>query len=582
MPRPEALRRVVAAVLTCVVTTPAARAQDAIDPPAYAHGAVAADHPLASRAGVEILRAGGNAVDAAVAVSFALSVVRPESCGIGGGGFMLIRLVDDPRHGTVTIALNYREQAPAAAEPGMFADGARSSTVGGAAVAIPGTVNGLLHALETYGTMGRDAVLAPAIGLAEEGWPLDAYFIKAFNDDAMGHIKDAVALDDPAWNRRIAARQASSRGLRVGDVVPNPEQARALRLIAERGRDGFTAGPVGEAIIAAIAAAGGSMTAADLASHRVQTLEPLRTDFRGLTYFTMPPPSSGGIVIGQVLGILNHRSADLDRAVAAGHNSAEYIHLITEAGKHAFADRARWLADPAFADVPTQRLLSDAYLKERADLISLNRTLAPERYGTAPPPADDAGTSHFSVADARGNAVACTETINLAFGSKVFVPEAGIYLNNQMDDFAAKPGEPNAFGLVQSRANAPEPGKRPLSSMSPTIALTSDGRVAIVAGASGGPRIISGTLQAMLNIALFGMDARAAVGAPRFHHQWMPDRLRLEKALLDDTPLTRALSRKRHRTDGIESVSHAQVLRRVEAGWQAASDPRKGGEPDGY
>ena len=543
--------------------------------------AVAADHVVASEAGAEILRKGGNAVDAAVATSFALSVVRPYSCGIGGGGFMIVHFNNDPKHGTRSVALNYREMAPAAVGADFYENHSdpQASTRGGNAVAVPGTVAGLLHALEHFGTLDRAAVLAPAIRAAEEGFLVDEHFmlangdlIKWFNDDDSRKSRFGFV-----WRRFLREGQVT-----IGDRITLPEQAGALRLIAQSGADAFYKGRIAIEVLHSVRRDGGPMRAEDLLSYKVEQVEPLRFDAFGHTFVTMPPPSSGGVALAQTLGILERRRHDLGRRA----NAPDYIHLTVEALKHAFADRARWLGDPAQVDVPVRELLSASYLSDRAAQIDPRRAREDlETYGTVPP--DDAGTSHFCVIDARGNAVACTETINLEFGSMLAVDKFGFCLNNEMDDFTTKRGQANAFGLVQSARNLPAPGKRPLSSMTPTIVLDKDGRVVMIAGASGGPRIITGTMQAMLGVLLFDMDASAALAQPRFHHQWMPNTLHLERAWHREASAdgtVAQLESRGHKVEPTGSVGNVQLIRRDRRSntWDAACDPRKGGRPAGY
>lgn len=560
----------------------------------FPHACVAADHKLASEAGAEILRKGGNAVDAAVATSFALSVVRPYSCGIGGGGFMVIHLKNHPRLGEVTTAINYRETGPAAVKPDSFEGDpdADASTHGGKAVCTPGTVAGLLYALEKYGTMDRPSVLAPAIRLAEQGFVADPHYITSTHDD------DLVIpwfKKDPARAKRFAfmwERFLAKGEVAEGDRVHVPEQAAVLRLIAAHGRDGFYKGPVAEAMVGAVQRDRGFLTLADLAAYEVREVEPLRATFRGQTILTMPPPSSGGIVLAQVFGMLEHRDADLRALMReGGPNSANYIHLITEASKHAFADRARWMGDPAFVGVPTKALLAPAYIKSRADAIDMGRTLPHDAYGTTAAPKDDAGTSHFCVVDANGGAVSCTETINLIFGSMLVAEPFGFALNNEMDDFLTRGGQANAFGLAHADKNRPAPGKRPLSCMTPTMVLDiapadSTGKprlgdVRLLVGGAGGPRIISGTMQSMLNALLWDMNAGEALAAPRFHHQWEPDKLDLEPPL-QGSPQEAFLKRLGHTIGKRKAVGNVQLVKRGKDRWEAASDPRKGGVPDGY
>lgn len=550
----------------------------------YQRFAVAADHPLASEAGAEILRAGGNAVDAAVATSFALSVVRPFSCGIGGGGFMVIAGADAP-----PTAICYREMAPAAIGPETYEriDDRDASVRGGLACGVPGTVAGLLHALEKYGSMDRARVLAPAIRLAREGFAADAAYA--------GAARGVIAKFDaqPEWKKRFAftwERFLGAGKVSEGDIIKLPEQAAVLEAIAAHGREGFYAGEVGEAVVQAVRAAGGEITIEDLAAFKVVELTPLRTEFDGRVYLTMPPPSSGGLAMAQVFGLLERTKV---REQVTRNNAAAYTQLVAEAFKHAFADRATWLGDPAFVDVPVARLLSGPYLDGLAKRIEIGRTHGPEWYGSrpegeagAPGLPDDGGTSHLCVVDADGLAVACTETINLHLGSLVSSDRLGFCLNNEMDDFTTRGGEANAFGLKQSDRNRPAAGKRPLSSMSPTIVLDADGRVRAVAGGSGGPRIITATTQVLLNALVRGDDAARAVERGRIHHQWSPNVLEVEPGFAE-----------RHQGMGVDiwmrKVHHqvatakpaetacVQLIVREKDGWHAASDPRKGGRPAG-
>ncbi len=539
----------------------------------YEHAAVATDHVIASQAGAEMLRRGGNAVDAAVAAGFCLSVVRPYSCGIGGGGFMVIAM--PPGDDTDAVAIDFRETAPAAVGPEYYVGLAddTDSRAGAHAVGVPGSVAGLLYALQRHGTLDRATVLEPAIRAARDGVVADKSWVDGAN-------QLAKRLDRHPGLRGAAAPIVRDLclggGVAVGDLVRNPHHARALRLIAERGRDAFYVGPIADAIVAAVQAGGGPLNHADLAGYRIRVAKPLRGRFQGLEILTMPPPSSGGVAMLQILGILDRR---LDQTAHAAPTGTAYVHLVTEAMKHAFADRATWLADGAFIDVPVDRLLDGDYLDGRAASISLSGTRPIRQYGTHTPPVDDGGTSHFSIIDGQGMAVACTQTINLEYGSLIAVPGFGFTLNDEMDDFTTIPGQPNAFGLQQSDRNLPQPGKRPLSSMSPTI-VRRDGRPILVAGASGGPRIISGTLQCVLNCLLFGMTPREAVAAPRFHHQWQPDILFFEDRWSDQTTIG-AMEALGHHAGRRQEIGVVQLIRVTQDGIRAASDPRKGGVPDG-
>lgn len=591
----------VALVLTTLLVPAPASAQEAHPAPGwefqkgfaqvFENGAVAADQSIASQAGAEILRAGGNAVDAAVATSLTLSVVRPYSCGIGGGGFMIVHLVDHPTHPPIDVAINYREQCPGAYGPDYFEKcdlaglGPHTSTHGGRAVAIPGTVAGLLHALERYGTMSREQVFAPAIRAAEQGFLVDEHFMTSIREpEVMGFLQDDAArqsLFSFLWKRFL-----KEGSVKLGDRITLPEQAEALRIIARDGADAFYKGVIAEAVVKASRGAGGEMTLADLASFKVVEAEPLRAEFMGRRLMMMPPPSSGGIAVAQVFEMLESRP-ELTRG---GINNAPYIHAVAEAFKHAFADRARYVADPAFVRVPTDKLLAPAYIRSLAARIDPTRTLGAEEYGGQEPIGrapvgqlpEDHGTSHLCVVDAKGNAVACTETINLIFGSLVCAEPYGFILNNEMDDFVTRRGAANAFGLVESERNMPAPGKRPLSCMSPMIAVDKEG-VALVAGAAGGPRIITSTVQVALNVLQWDLTAEHATAMPRFHHQWTPNTLQMEESLRGGSA-EQELARLGHEITTRKAVGNAQVIRRAKQGkgYEAACDPRKGGTPAGY
>ncbi len=598
----------------------------------FEHGAVAADQAIASEAGAEMLRKGGNAVDAAVATSFTLSVVRPESCGIGGGGFMVIHLAAGaatragPTKEPIDVALNYREMAPAAVGPDYYEHltDKHASTHGAKAVGIPGTVAGLLYALDHYGTLSRETVIAPAIRAAESGFRADKHYVAEAHDAARKFE------ENPEFKTRFAFvwdRYLKRGRVEVGDRIRVPAQAAALRLIAEQGAAAFYEGPIADAIVETAQRDGGPLTREDLKSFKVAQVEPLRFTFMDRTFLTMPPPSSGGVAMAEALGIFGRIMPSLDlgqpeparpgegtegaqaRRQQEGAFKIElarrgnlYTHALAESFKHAFADRSRWLGDPAFVDVPTTRLMSAEYQRDRASTFKPFKTLKPAEYGTTEDPPtgrslpEDHGTSHFCTADRWGDAVACTETINLGFGSCMAVERYGFILNDQMDDFTTRLGKANAYGLKQSDRNLPAPGKRPLSSMTPTIVLDQQGSVRIIAGASGGPRIISATTQAILNILLFRADAGQAVAWPRLHHQWSPDVLRMESPLMDEPLLpvvcggpgsrgptpAELIEVCGHKVERIDSVAHVQVIARDGRGWDAACDPRKGGRPAGH
>ena len=534
----------------------------------YARGAVAADHVIASNAGAQMLAKGGNAVDAAVAASFTLSVVRPYSCGIGGGGFMVIHLPKDPTHGLVSTAINYRETSYV--EGDYFERNGLDSVRGGAAVAIPGTVAGLLYALEAYGTLDRATVLAPAIEAAVGGFVVDEHYEQM----AAGLIKQVFSSESSkerfplVWEKYLRQGQ-----FQVGDLIQNQEQRRVLELITRYGRDGFYAGEVGESIIDAIRRTGGEMTLDDLQGYEPVEYPPMIGEVNGYRLIGMPPPSSGGVTMIQAMQIMEAAGYDFGSKM----DSHEDIHVIAESLKHAFADRSAYLADPEFVELPIFAMLDPANIALHAGLITdeIHPILY---YGTQGLIPEDGGTSHLSVVDQWGGAVACTETINLSFGSMVGVDAFGFVLNDQMDDFTRVANVPNAFGLVQSDRNLPEVGKRPLSSMSPTIVLDGDGVLFAVAGASGGPKIITGTMQVLLG-AMAGMDAGSAVGAERIHHQWLPDVLMAEGGLYQR--FAEEGRRDWNVIKQVGAVGNVQLILRDPdgKGWQAACDPRKGGRP---
>ena len=550
----------------------------------YDRFAVAADHPVASAAGAEILAAGGNAVDAAVAVSFCLSVVRPYSCGIGGGGFMLVHVPAQGDAPAQTFALDYRETAPAAVGPEYYAHLAQpeASRIGVHAAGVPGTVAGLLSAHERWGRLDRSVVLAPAIRAAREGYALDPYAIEAMEEvrRVRAAHPELVADLDEVWRVFCAGGEQ-----RIGDRHRNPDLAHVLEAIAQDGADAFYRGEIAERLAAFVQERGGALTTKDLDDYRPVVRRPLHATVRipgeagGSTALTMPPPSSGGVAVLQMLGMWE-RLALRD---GAPRSKVDRLHLLAEVMQHAFADRAAFLADPDFVAVPVEMLLAPNTLDGYVDRVDPARTLSAEEYGQAAAnrlPDQGGGTSHFSVIDAEGMAVSCTETVNLLFGSMMVVPGLGFPLNNEMDDFTTQPGAINAFGLVQSDANLPAPGKRPLSSMTPTIVLDEAGRVRAVLGASGGPRIITGTLQVLIAGLIDGLDPEDAMLAPRMHHQWMPQRIDLEPGLRSATIID-GLEERGHETGARGDIAHVQAIFVRPDAIHAVSDPRKGGRPAG-
>ncbi len=516
-----------------------------VHPVHAAHAMVASVHELASRAGVEMMQAGGNAVDAAVATGFALAVVHPQAGNLGGGGFLLIRMAEGTTH-----FIDYRETAPAAATANMYLDAQgdvieNASLVGYKAVAVPDSVAGMVYAQKKYGKLPMERVMAPAIKLARDGFAL------AWEDADDLHDKQLAEFPD---SRRIFQRDGNY--YQQGEILRQPELARTLERIAAD-PDDFYHGAMARELAAAMQKGGGLITADDLAHYEVKEREPVRGSYRGYEIISAPPPSSGGIALIEILNILE--GYDLSKY---GSRSAEAMHLTLEAFRRAFYDRAEFLGDPDFSKIPVAQLIDERYgaaWRESIDPAhaSVSKDLRRpgifsqlERYAAAhPQPAaerEPQHTTHYSVVDAEGNAVAVTTTLNDSFGSRVTVKGLGVLLNNEMDDFASKQGVPNGYGLIQGPANAIGPGKRPLSAMTPTIVLK-DGRLFLVLGSPGGPRIITTVANIMMGVLDYGMDIQEAVNAPRFHHQWMPDEVRVEQWFSPDT--VKALEKMGHKVE---------------------------------
>jgi gamma-glutamyltranspeptidase/glutathione hydrolase len=482
-----------------------------------AHGAVATDQAIASQVGLGVLQAKGNAVDAAVAIAYTLAVTYPSAGNIGGGGFMMIRLAD----GTASF-VDFREVAPAAATEKMYQDASgkvvpERSTVGALAVAVPGTVAGLELARERYGTRSRHELMSAAIALADDGFKLtdaDAQVFAA-NDALLSRFPSTAAI-----------YTHNGAPLRAGETLRQPALAKTLRAIDRDGAPAFYTGDVSHRIAAAIGAAGGIITAADLAGYKVEQRAPVECTHRGHRLFTAPPPSSGGVAICETLAILGDTPSGSLRSVADAHREIE-------AERRAFADRSSALGDPDFVKPPIAQLLAPAYIAQQRASIQPNRA-TPSSAIKGMPIHEGTNTTNFSVVDAAGNAVDVTYTLNSTFGSGLVAGDTGVLLNNEMDDFASAPGVPNQFGLVQGAANAIVPHKRPLSSMVPTIAVDQDGKVALVAGAAGGPRIITTTMDILRGVLDFGLDAGAAMSAPRVHQQWLPDVVYAEAGAFSD------------------------------------------------
>jgi gamma-glutamyltranspeptidase / glutathione hydrolase len=545
------------------------------EPQRYTHGIVASDHPEASAAGQRMLAKGGNAFDAAIATSLALAVVRPQSTGIGGGGFMVFH------HQNKTGVLDYREVAPAQATANMYLDEKgipvpELSTVGFKAAGVPGLLAGLHEVYKTKATLPLKELVAPAIALAEAGFLADSHFVHASEIlNERGARADLKAL---YFINQKPAKQ--------GQRVQNKPLAASLRLLSEQGFRAMYEGPWAESFAGKIQAAGGLISAADLKAYQPTYRTPLTTDYRGYKVATMPPPSSGGVALITMLNILKPYPLDWN---ALSWGSSEYTHLLTESMKHAFSDRAHFLGDPAFVDVPVKELTSERYAEQlltrinQAEYATLNSTF----YGKKglekkanQTPILDHGTTHYAIMDQAGNMVSATETINTYFGSQAVVPGTGILLNNEMDDFSKAPGVPNAFGLVGTEANAIAPYKKPLSSMTPTLVFTKENKPFLALGASGGPRIITGTFLSLVNVIDYGMNVNEAVSAPRFHHQWKPDILFVEKEIPRD--VQRVLVSKGHQLMMGNAENVVQAVMFDQGYFTGASDPRKGGSPAGY
>lgn len=490
--------------------------------PAFERGQeamVSSQHPLASEVGRSILERGGNAVDAAVATAFAIGVVEPYHSGIGGGSFIVIRNAESGE----VVAIDAREKAPMAATRDMYQKDGQVveglSSTGPLAVGVPGTVAGLVLALERYGTMSLKEVIEPSIALAEEGVEIDPFFQHVLSE------KLDLLLRFPATGSIYL--NAGTRPPPEGFLVIQRDLAGTYRSIADGGARAFYHGEIARSIVDHMAGIGGIITLRDMRAYTPVVREPIRGSYRGFEIVSMPPPSSGGVHLIQILNIME--GFDLSDA---GPGDPTYLHRLASAMSLAFADRARFLGDADFVDVPVERLVSKEYAAELRMEIGeeIGRGIEDSGVTGGPSSSGRGGTSHLCVVDSDGNVVSLTQTINLWFGSGVTVPGTGIILNNEMDDFSAMPGVPNEFGLVGSEANAIEPGKRPLSSMSPTIILK-DGRPFLVLGSRGGPRIITSVLQVVMNVIDFGMGLERALETPRIHHQWLPDILYVEEEI---------------------------------------------------
>jgi gamma-glutamyltranspeptidase/glutathione hydrolase len=566
-------RRVVLTAVALAIVVPArAPARDAYMPPALdtvhpvraEHGLVVAQEKFAARIGADVLKAGGNAIDAAVATGFALAVTYPRAGNIGGGGFMVVHLAARNED----VAIDYRESAPAATTRDIFLgpdgkpDGTRSRD-SGLGIGVPGTVAGLALALEKYGSgkFTLAQLLKPSIALARDGI----------------NVTDDTADTLPDWYRRLGKWPASAKifaradgtSLREGDRLVQTDLAATLSAIAEQGPRGFYEGPVATRLAQAVRDAGGIMTPDDLKSYQAIIRTPVRGTYRGYDIVSMPLPSSGGTVLLESLNILEgFRLGDLEQGSAAS------LHLLIEALKRGYADRARYLGDPAFVNAPVSILLAKDYAAKLRETIDPEHATPAQQVTSALPPREGSNTTHYSVVDSEGNAVANTYTLNFSYGVGLVAEGTGVLLNNELDDFTAAPGASNAFGLVGYEANLPGPGKRPLSSMSPTI-VEKDGKVVLVTGTPGGSRIISTVLQVIVNVLDYHMDVAAAVAAPRLHHQWMPDKVLVEPGFPPE--VLDALKAKGHTIVESMGYSSTNSILVTPQGLLGAPDPRTRG-----
>lgn len=529
-----------------------------VAPVAAENGMVVSAQHLATRVGVDVLKDGGNAIDAAVAVGYALAVVYPAAGNLGGGGFMTVQLAD----GRKTF-LDFREKAPLAATANMYLDKDGNvikglSTHGHLAVGVPGSVSGLEYAREKYGTLKRPALLAPAIALAEQGFALNQ------GDIEMLRTATADFRKDPA----SAAIFLNKGGepFEVGDKLVQQDLARTLKAISAQGVAGFYKGPVGAALVRSSQGGGGIITQADLDQYTTREMAPIECDYRGLRVISAPPPSSGGVIICEMLNILEgYPLKDW------GFRSAQAVHHQIEAMRHAYVDRNSYLGDPDFVKNPIARLTDKAYAAQIRAVIDPNKAGVSKDIKPGVAPHEGSNTTHYAIADRWGNAVSVTYTLNDWFGAKVTAAGTGVLLNNEMDDFTAKIGVPNIYGLVQGEANAIAPGKRPLSSMSPTI-VSKDGQPVMVVGTPGGSRIITAVLHSLLNVIDYGMTVQEAVDAPRFHQQWLPDLTNIETFAL--SPDTRALlEAKGHKLGAPQPANHMAAI--------LIGAPSLGGKPVG-
>ena len=524
------------------------------------HGAVSSRSMLASQVGLDIMKQGGNAVDAAVAVGFALAVTYPSAGNLGGGGFMMIHTAEGE-----VVSLDFRETAPGLASEAMFLDekGAVKqgiSTETHLAAGVPGSVAGLLEALKQHGSLSREVVLAPAIKLAEEGFPLPADIAKQFSR----HQKKFDL--HPSSGRSF---MNGKNAYQAGDQWIQNDLASTLKLISRYGRDGFYKGKVANLIVKEMQRGNGVISEEDLLAYQPQWREPIHGSYRGFEVWGMPPPSSGGILVQQMLNMLEPYTLDKSRT-----KRSDVLHLMIEAERRAYADRAEHLGDPDYYSVPIKKLINKEYAKRRFSDLDFNHASNSDDIGAGQWPNESRETTHYSVMDGSGNAVSVTTTLNTAYGNKIVVDGAGFLLNNEMDDFSSKPGHANTYGLLGNKANAIAPNKRMLSSMSPTI-VTLNKKAFLVTGSPGGSTIITTTLQVLINVMDHHMALANAVKSPRFHHQWKPNKVFYEPGALTEADIS-SLKSKKHMdiTPSPWKIGDANSVIRRSKRFISVSDPR--------
>jgi len=563
-------------LLLLLISTTGTFGQDALysrearfHPVVAQNGMVVTESKYATQAGLQVLKEGGNAVDAAVTIGFTLAVTFPRAGNLGGGGFMLIYLADSDE----IISIDYREKAPLKASQDMFLDGkgnvdkeeSRHSIL---SVGVPGTVAGLILALENYGTISLERALQPAIELAQKGFPVDQEL-----SDSLNQVKSRMKVSTASMD--IFFKQGG-KPYSEGELLTQKDLAWSLKQIVKNGSEAFYTGDIAKKIDSFMEQNGGLITNHDLKNYKALIRKPVEGEYRGYKIYSMPPPSSGGVVLIEMLNILEQFPLS-----SLGHNTAKTIHIFAEVMKYAYADRSKYLGDPDFSPVPVTWLTSKKYAKSIKEKMDTEKSTPSHEISPGNPNLQEGNnTTHFSVMDRYGNAVSNTYTLNFSYGSKITVPGTGILLNNEMDDFSAKPGTPNAYGLVGGKLNAIAPEKRMLSSMSPTIVMK-DGKPFLITGSPGGSRIITTVLQIIANVIDFNMNISEATNAVRVHHQWLPDKLMVERGLNEDT--IKILKEMGYKVETGATIGVAQSIIKKGDYMYGASDPRRpGGSTAGY